>query len=142
MGFAEAANCRVILIADIDRGGVFAQFIGTLDCLSRSEKRRIAGFVVNRFRGDIDLLYPGLTWLETRTRKTVFGVLPYLQGLHLDAEDAIATEQTVRPEPDQLGSLSRCFPHQQPHRFRCVARPSAVNVVRWAGNGFFRIPTL
>ena len=97
MGFAEAVDCRVVLIADIDRGGVFAHFLGTLDCLSRSERRRVTSFVVNRFRGDIDLLYPGLTWLEARTRKTVFGVLPYLQGLHLDAEDAIAVEQARAP---------------------------------------------
>jgi adenosylcobyric acid synthase len=95
MGFAEAVDCRVVLIADIDRGGVFAHLLGTLDCLSRSERRRIAGFVINRFRGDIDLLFPGLTWLEARTRKPVFGVLPYLQGLHLDAEDAIAPGKSL-----------------------------------------------
>jgi adenosylcobyric acid synthase len=130
MGFAEAANCRVILIADIDRGGVFAQFIGTLDCLSRSEKRRIAGFVVNRFRGDIDLLYPGLTWLETRTHKPVFGVLPYLQGLHLDAEDAIATDQTIATRTiDQLRVAVPVFPRISNHTdFDALRAHPRVNV--------------
>ncbi len=116
MGFAEAVDCRVVLIADIDRGGVFAHLLGTLDCLSRSERRRIAGFVVNRFRGDMDLLYPGLTWIETRTRKPVFGVLPYLQGLHLDAEDAIATDQTIPPPAgDQLRVAVPVFPRISNH---------------------------
>src|SRR5207253_1143427 len=60
MGFAEAVDCPVILIADIDRGGVFAHIVGTLACLSDSERARIKGFVINRFRGDIKLLEPGL----------------------------------------------------------------------------------
>ena len=60
MGFAEAVDCPVILIADIDRGGVFAHLVGTLDLLAPSEQARIRGFVINRFRGDIGLLNPGL----------------------------------------------------------------------------------
>ncbi|MFC3109728.1 cobyric acid synthase [Undibacterium arcticum] len=95
MGFAEAVDCPVILVADIDRGGVFAHFVGTLACLSDSERARIVGFVINRFRGDISLLQPGLDWLEQQTGKPVLAVLPYLHGLHLDAEDAIQTGQSV-----------------------------------------------
>ena len=94
MGFAEAVDCPVILVADIDRGGVFAHFLGTLACLSASEQNRIVGFVINRFRGDVSLLTPGLTWLEEKTGKPVLAVLPYLHGLHLDAEDAIQSSQT------------------------------------------------
>ncbi len=94
MGFAEAVNCAVILVADIDRGGVFAHFVGTLACLSQSERDRIIGFVINRFRGDISLLEPGLAWLEKQTGKPVLAVLPYLHGLYLDAEDAIQPAQT------------------------------------------------
>ncbi|MDZ4263848.1 MAG: cobyric acid synthase [Pseudomonadota bacterium] len=94
MGFAEAVDCPVILIADIDRGGVFAHLHGTLALLSESEQRRIKGFVINRFRGDIKLLQSGLDWLEEHTGKPVLGVLPYLHGLHLEAEDAIQSEQT------------------------------------------------
>ncbi len=89
MGFAEAVNCPVILVADIDKGGVFAQIVGTLELLSESEQARVKGFIINRFRGDIALLEDGLRWLEQRTGKPVLGVLPYLHGLHLEAEDAL-----------------------------------------------------
>ncbi|WP_427910411.1 cobyric acid synthase [Shewanella algae] len=105
MGFAEAVDCPVILIADIDKGGVFAHLVGTLALLSESEQARVKGFVINRFRGDISLLQSGLDWLEAYTGKPVLGVLPYLDALHLDAEDALvqptaqsqgaATEQAV-----------------------------------------------
>ena len=96
MGFAEAVDCPVILIADIDRGGVFAHLVGTLACLSDSERARIVGFVINRFRGDIALLEPGLAWLEQQTGKPVLAVLPYLHGLFLDAEDAVESRQAAR----------------------------------------------
>jgi adenosylcobyric acid synthase len=89
MGFAEAVDCPVILIADIDRGGVFAHLVGTLALLSESERTRVKGFVINRFRGDIALLEPGLEWLRAHTGKPVLGVLPYLHGLELPAEDAL-----------------------------------------------------
>ncbi|MCA1326569.1 cobyric acid synthase [Herbaspirillum sp. alder98] len=96
MGFAEAVDCPVIIVADIDRGGVFAHLTGTLDCLSDSERARVVGFVINRFRGDLSLLQPGLDWLEQRTGKPVLAVLPYLHGLQLDAEDAIQSSQGQR----------------------------------------------
>ncbi len=89
MGYAEAVDCPVLLVADIDKGGVFAQIVGTLELVSPSERDRIKGFIINRFRGDIALLQPGLDWLEDKTGKPVFGVLPYLHGLHLEAEDAL-----------------------------------------------------
>lgn len=92
MGFAEAVDCPVVLIADIDRGGVFAHIVGTMALLSESERNRVRGFVINRFRGDPSLLRPGLDWLERHSGKPVLGILPYLQGLHLDAEDAIDRE--------------------------------------------------
>jgi len=93
MGFAEQADCPVILIADIDKGGVFAHLVGTLALLSRSEQERVVGFVINRFRGDIELLRPGLDWLENKTNKPVLGVLPYIHNLDVAAEDAIDTQQ-------------------------------------------------
>jgi adenosylcobyric acid synthase len=89
MGFAETVDCPVLLIADIDRGGVFAHLVGTLALLAETEQARVVGFVINRFRGDLALLEPGLHWLERRMGKPVFGVLPYLHGLHLEAEDAL-----------------------------------------------------
>lgn len=115
MGFAEAVDCPVVLVADIDRGGVFAHILGTLECLSPSERARIRGFVVNRFRGDIALLQPGLEWLEHKTRKPVFGVLPYLQGLHLDAEDALQCEQAKMAEGDRLRVIAPAFPRISNH---------------------------
>ncbi len=90
MGFAEAVDCPVILVADIDRGGVFAHLVGTLDLLADSEQRRIQGFVINKFRGDVSLLQPGNDWLQQRTDKPVLGVLPYLTDLHLEAEDGLS----------------------------------------------------
>jgi adenosylcobyric acid synthase len=98
MGFAEAVDCPVVLIADIDRGGVFAHIVGTLALLSESERSRVRGFVINRFRGDLSLLQPGLDWLERHTGKPVLGVLPYLHGLHLDAEDGISRDAAAISE--------------------------------------------
>lgn len=98
MGYAEAVDCPVILIADIDRGGVFAHLVGTLALLSESERARVAGFVINRFRGDIALLQPGLDWLERETGKPVLGVLPYLHGLQLEAEDALPRDVPEKPQ--------------------------------------------
>lgn len=94
MGFAEAADVPVVLVADIDRGGVFAQLLGTLMLLSPSEQSRIVGFVINKFRGDIQLLTEGVRWLEQVAHRPVFGVLPYLHGLRLAEEDAINQQQT------------------------------------------------
>lgn len=95
MGFAEEVDCPVIIVADIDRGGVFAHIIGTLDCLSESERNRVVGFVINRFRGDVSLLQPGLDWLEEKTGKPVLAVMPYLMGLHLDSEDSVSLSETL-----------------------------------------------
>ena len=102
MGFAEAVDCPVIIIADIDKGGVFAQLVGTLELLSPSEQQRVTGFVINKFRGDIGLLEPGLSWLEQRTGKPVLGVLPYIHNLQLAAEDAIQAEQTLHQDNIQI----------------------------------------
>ncbi|PSU35981.1 cobyric acid synthase [Photobacterium lutimaris] len=101
MGFAEEADVPVIIVADIDRGGVFAHLYGTLALLSDTEQARVKGFVINRFRGDIKLLESGLDWLEQKTGKPVLGVLPYLHGLMLEAEDAIDIQQ-VDAEGEQL----------------------------------------
>lgn len=96
MGFAEAADCPVLLVADIDKGGVFAHLVGTLDLLSTTEKNRTVGFIINKFRGDLSILKPGLDWLEAHTGKPVLGVLPYLPGLHLEAEDSL-TNSDIKP---------------------------------------------
>ncbi|MBU2872702.1 cobyric acid synthase [Marinobacter salexigens] len=105
MGFAEAADCPVLLVGDIDRGGVFAQLVGTLELISASEQQRTKGFIINRFRGDISLLEPGLDWLAERTGKPVIGVLPYLRGLIVDSEDSIGTSGT-----SEAGALNVVVP--------------------------------
>lgn len=115
MGFAEAVDCPVILIADIDRGGVFAQLVGTLALLSPSEQQRIKGFVINRFRGDIGLLEPGLRWLEQKTGKPVLGVLPYLLDLRIAAEDAIAHVDEVAPPAKRLKIVVPVLPRISNH---------------------------
>lgn len=113
MGFAETVDCPVILVGDIDRGGVFAHFVGTLACLTESEQARIKGFIVNRFRGDGTLLEPGLVWLQQRTGKPVLGVLPYLQGLALDAEDALPVD--ARPKEASLRAIVPALPRISNH---------------------------
>lgn len=113
MGYAEEVDCPVILIADIDKGGVFAHIVGTLELLSDSEQKRIKGFVINRFRGDIGLLQSGLDWLEEKTGKPVLGVLPYLHDLALDAEDAISVKNVVNTA--QIKIVVIVLPHISNH---------------------------
>ncbi|SAK74746.1 cobyric acid synthase [Caballeronia fortuita] len=115
MGFAERVDCPVVLVADIDRGGVFAHLVGTLACLSESERARVRGFVINRFRGDIGLLKPGLDWLEAQTGKPVFGVLPYLHGLTLDAEDMLPSQPHVRRDSAALKVIVPALPRISNH---------------------------
>lgn len=139
MGFAEAADCPVVLVADIDRGGVFAHIVGTLECLSAPERARIRGFVINRFRGDIELLLPGLAWLEQKTGKPVFGVLPYLHGLHLDAEDAIQPEQVEKTEGERLRVIAPVLPRISNHTDFDVLRAHPQVEFSFVGPGM-RIP--
>lgn len=116
MGFAEAVDCPVILIADIDRGGVFAHIVGTLALLSDTERSRVVGFVINRFRGDIALLQSGLDWLEKETGRPVLGVLPYLHNLHLEAEDAISQISVNKIEAEsRLKVIVPVLPHISNH---------------------------
>lgn len=91
MGFAMAVHCPVVLVADIDRGGVFAHLLGTLACLTAAERQLIGGFLINRFRGDRTLLAPGIDWLTEKTAIPTRGVLPYLTDLHIEAEDTVDT---------------------------------------------------
>jgi adenosylcobyric acid synthase len=115
MGFAERVDCPVVLVADIDRGGVFAHLVGTLACLSESERARVRGFVINRFRGDIALLKPGLEWLEAQTGKPVLGVLPYLHGLTLDAEDMLPSQRHTHGAQTQLKVIVPALPRISNH---------------------------
>jgi adenosylcobyric acid synthase len=90
MGLARAAGLPTIVVADIDRGGALAAMYGTLALLSREDQALVAGFVVNKFRGDAALLQPGLDRLRDLTGRPVLGVLPWTAGLWLDAEDSLS----------------------------------------------------
>ncbi|HXG20915.1 MAG TPA: cobyric acid synthase [Methylomirabilota bacterium] len=95
---AELADAPVLLVADIDKGGVFASLVGTIELLSPAERQRVKGFLINKFRGDIRLLESGLRLLEERTGIPVFGVVPYLRELRIPQEDAaILDATTARP---------------------------------------------
>lgn len=114
MGFAEAVDCPVIIVADIDRGGVFAHLYGTYALLSESEQQRVEGFVINRFRGDPALLQGGLDWLEEKTGKPVLAVLPYIHNLHIEAEDAVAKQQ-LSNDDKQLKVVVPVYPRASNH---------------------------
>ena len=134
MGFAEAADVPVILIADIDRGGVFAHLVGTLALLSPSERARVKGFVINRFRGDIGLLQSGLDWLEAHTGLPVLGVLPYLHGLFLDAEDGLADARADKDEV-RLRVVAPVYPRISNHTDLDALRLHPQVDFRWVGPG-------
>ncbi|MEZ8100848.1 cobyric acid synthase [Vibrio bivalvicida] len=134
MGFAEEADVPVIIVADIDRGGVFAHLYGTLALLSESEQKRIKGFVINRFRGDISLLQSGLDWLEEKTGKPVIGVLPYLHGFDLEAEDAINAQQTTS-ENAKLNIVVPVFPRISNHTDFDALRLNPDINLKYAGKG-------
>jgi adenosylcobyric acid synthase len=89
MRMAELADARCLLVGDIDRGGVFAALLGTLELLDPAERARICGFVINKFRGDLDLLRPGIDSIEQRIGKRCLGVIPFLHELMLDEEDSV-----------------------------------------------------
>ncbi|MFZ1983871.1 MAG: cobyric acid synthase, partial [Desulfatitalea sp.] len=90
---AAYAGAPVILVADIHRGGVFAQIVGTLACLDEVHRRQIQGLIINRFRGDMDLFKDGVRWIEARTGRPVLGVLPWFNAFSIEAEDAVTIEQ-------------------------------------------------
>ena len=95
MRMAHAADAACLLVGDIDRGGVFASLLGTMDLLEPEDRARIRGFVINKFRGDESLLRPGVTAMERRLGLPCLGVVPFLHNLELDEEDGVALEDRL-----------------------------------------------
>jgi adenosylcobyric acid synthase len=121
MRMAHAADAACLLVGDIDRGGVFASLLGTLELLEPEDRQRIRGFVINKFRGDESLLRPGVTAMERRLGLPCVGIVPYLPDLGLDEEDGVALEdrpsaarrwknrETGRARPARIGIIA--LPH-------------------------------
>ena len=111
MRMAEMADASCLLVGDIDRGGVFASLLGTLELLDPEERERVRGFAINKFRGDVTLLEPGIRMMEERVNKPCLGVVPYLPSLMLEEEDSLGlptiaqtkwtVEQTVNSSADR-----------------------------------------
>ncbi len=104
---ARHADASVVIVADIERGGVFAQIVGTWELMPGEDRRRVVGFLINKFRGDASLLDPGLAFIRERTGVPVLGVLPYREDLQIDQEDSLgvdATASSPHGEP-QAGDL-------------------------------------
>lgn len=101
MRVAEWADAPVLLVGDIERGGVFAQLVGTMELLLPAERERVRGFIINKFRGDPAILEPGLKMLEERASRRVFGVVPVLKH-RLPEEDTLDLSRTRAPAPDKL----------------------------------------
>jgi adenosylcobyric acid synthase len=95
---ASMAGAPVILVADIDRGGVFAQIVGTIELLTSAERAMVKGIIINKFRGDPSLLQPGIDYVEKRTGVSVLGVVPYFTGFSIPEEDSVALARKGRGE--------------------------------------------
>ncbi len=131
MRMAHAADAACVLVGDIDRGGVFASLLGTLELLDAENRSRIRGFIVNKFRGDVSLLMPGIETIERRIGIPCVGVIPFLHDLGLEEEDSVAMEDrrtvarmwqsvdTAVDRPLRIGVVA-LHVHGELHRLRCA----------------------
>ena len=115
MRMARSAGARVLIVGDIDRGGVFASFAGTLDALAEWERRLVAGFVVNRFRGREALLAEALEWTHKTTGRPVLGVVPFLGGLGLPEEDSVGLQRESAQDGHRRHETVECAVIELPH---------------------------
>jgi len=138
MGMAEIARCPVILVADIDRGGVFAAIYGTLALLQEHERWRVKGVIINKFRGDVALLHDGLQQIEALTGVPVLGVMPWLD-IDLEEEDGVALQRVKHTRKRDIDIAVIHLPHianftdfnalsaQSDVRVRYVSQPDALD---------------
>ena len=110
MGLAKLVDAPVLLVGDIDRGGVFAQLFGTVELLEPDERARIKGLIINKFRGDVGILRPGLAMLEEKTHLPVFGVVPYLKA-DIEDEDSLSDRLQVKNAVKPLDAAIVRLPH-------------------------------
>ncbi|WP_077210571.1 cobyric acid synthase [Bacillus dakarensis] len=96
MKVAELADVPVVLVADIDRGGVFASIVGTLELFTPEERKRVKGILINKFRGDLSLFQDGMKWLEERTGVPILGVLPHVENHMIDGEDSLSIGNAIK----------------------------------------------
>jgi adenosylcobyric acid synthase len=111
LGLARKLNASTILVSDIDRGGVFASVIGTFHLLEPEEARLVRTFLINRFRGDIELFRDGVRLLEEKTNRPCLGVLPFAHDIYLDAEDSVSLDDSTRAAADRVAVAIVRFPH-------------------------------
>jgi adenosylcobyric acid synthase len=123
MRMAEMSDAVCLLVGDIDRGGVFASLLGTVELLEDYERNRIYGFLINKFRGDISLLEPGIRMIAKRLKKTCIGVVPYLHNLMLDEEDSLG----LPPDSPEACTWSATGDRGRPLRIAVIALPSFSN---------------
>ena len=123
MRMAEIADAACLLVGDIDRGGVFASLLGTVQLLELAEQARIRGFLINKFRGDVGLLEPGIRMMEDRLQKPCLGVVPYIDHLALEEEDSLGLASTTGETKPWLLEDVRA----RPLRIAVVALPSFSN---------------
>ncbi len=124
MRIADLADAACLLVGDIDRGGVFASLLGTVELLDPQEQERIRGFLINKFRGDVRLLEPGLRMMEDRLEKPCLGVVPYLPQLTLDEEDSLGLPF---PDSEHETSWEPSDDPTRPIRIAVIALPSFSN---------------
>lgn len=122
---AQMADAPCLLVGDIDRGGVFASLLGTLELLEPEERERIRGFAINKFRGDASLLRPGIQMIEERVQKRCIGVVPYLHSLMLEEEDSLGVPVTTRTQWTSESSSQRSL--DRPLRVAVIGLPSFSN---------------
>ncbi|MBE0428293.1 MAG: cobyric acid synthase [Thermoleophilia bacterium] len=139
MVVAEMAEAPVLLVGDIERGGVFAQLVGTMELLQDSDRQRVAGFIINKFRGDRTILEPGLDFLESHCQRPVLGVVPYVKDLRVEEEDSVGLPQRSSEPPgpgqgaralfpsDVRGGGDRAARHGDPVRVRILRLPRLSN---------------